>query len=234
MYNYKFRNITCTISFSLLFLLIISSCKKENNKIPADTGCIERKIVLVTDHSGFSINNNNIPIINDLFSTNLIDNSKYRYFYYSNDSVQTYFPPYEKFDEKIIRVREFANGLEILSSEIVFLFKNNSFYIRNGNASNGTTLDTIPNLTIGQIRTLFLNTIEQFDDQRSQYQDSCFSAEFGYFNINVNTNGAAENLVKAWKVTLKNSIYPGQYPIAYYQDNDGKLIYYDNGIRIFR
>jgi hypothetical protein len=222
----------------LLIVLTLSSCQKENAvspvQIPEDKGCIEWKKVLVTDHSGHSINNLNIPIINGLFSSNSIDNSKYRYYYYSNDSVQTYFPPYAKFDDKIIRVKEFTNGLEIFTGEILFQFRNNIFNFRNGNPSSGTTLSTSPNLTVGQIRTLFLGHIEQFDHKGNQYKDSCFSAEFGYFNINAGTSNSTENLIKSWKVTLKNRIYPSEYPIAYYQDNEGKLIYYDNGVRTFR
>jgi len=218
--------------------VIIFSCKKENSEppspIPEDSGCINWKKVLVTDHSGFSINNSNIPIINALFSNNSIDNSKFRYFYYSNDSIQTFFPPYTKFDDKIIRVNEFTNGLEIFNGEILFQFKNNIFNFRNGNTTGGTTLNTSPNLTVGQIRTLFLRHIEQFDHNANHYKDSCFSAEFGYFNINDGTNNPTEKLIKSWKVTLKNKIFPSEYPIAFYQDSDGTLIFYDNGIRRFR
>lgn len=222
----------------LLLYLTISSCQKEDAalavQIPEDKGCIEWKKLLVTDHSGHSINNSNIPIINGLFSSNGIDNSKYRYIYYSNDSVQTYFPPFTKFNDKIIRVKEFTNGLEIFTGEILFAFRNNSFNYRSGNSSGGTTLSTTPTLTAGQIRTLFLGHIEQFDHNGNQFKDSCFSAQLGYFNLNAGTGNSTENLIKSWKITLKNSVYPSEYPIAYYQDNDGKLIYYDNGIRTFR
>ena len=56
------------------------------------------------------------------------------------------------------------------------------------------------------------------------------SAEFGYYDLNAGSGNTTENLVKAWKITLKNQAYP----LAYYEDDDGKLIYYDNGIRTFR
>ena len=226
----------------ILFAFLIStitfySCKKNETttptKIEEDKGCVERKNVLVTDHSGHSINNSNIPIITGLFINNSIDNSKFRYYYYSADSVQTYFPPYEKFDNKVIRVKEFTNGLEIFTGEILFSFKNNLFNLQNGNHTNGTTLNNTPNLTVGQIRTLFLGHIEQFDHNSNQYKDSCFSAEFGYFNLNSGTNNQTENLIKSWKITLRNRIYPSEYPIAYYQDSNGNLIYYSNGIQTF-
>jgi hypothetical protein len=213
---------------------MVCSCKKDiTARIAEDKGCIEWKKVRVTDHSGYTINSSNIQIINTLFTNNNIDNSRYRYYFYTDDSLQTYFPPYAKFDDKIIRVKEFTNGLEIFTGEILFEFKNNIFNYRNGNPTAGTTLSTTPKLTIGQIRTLFLGHIEQFDHYGAYYKDSCFSAEFGYYNLNAGTSTLPENLIKCWKVTLKNRIYPSEVPIAYYQDNDGKLIYYDNGIRTF-
>ncbi|HET6995248.1 MAG TPA: hypothetical protein VFI06_09725 [Chitinophagaceae bacterium] len=219
-----------------LFALIITtmlvwSCNKDNSvRIAENKGCIEWKKVRVTDHSGYTINNSNIQIINGLFANNNIDNSKYRYYYYSDDSVQTFFPPYVKFDDKIIRVKEFTNGLEIFTGGLVFGFKNNIFDHLNGIPSAGTTLGTNPKLTIGQIRTLFLRDIEEYSHSGNQYKDSCFSAEFGYYNLNSGSSNMPENLVKCWKVTLKNRIYPQEIPIAYYKDNDGKLIYYDDGI----
>lgn len=217
--------------------MTLYSCNKSDvesaSQFQEDKGCIEWKKVLVTDHSGHSINNSNILIINGLFLSNSIHNSTYRYCYYFNDSFQIRVPPYAKFDDKVIYIKEFTNGLEIFSGEILFQFKNNVFNFKGGTSTNGTTLDTIPNLTTGKIRTLFLGHIEQFDQHGNQYKDSCFSTEFGYFNLNVGLNSATENLINAWKVTLRNRIYPSEYPIAYYQDNDGKLIYYDNGIHTF-
>ena len=225
-----------TYYIALIFLTAtLFSCKKENkeNYLTDDT-CVEWKKVTVTDHSGYTINNSNIQIINTLFSANNIDKSRYRYYYYSNDSVQTYFPPYARFDQKIVRIKEFTNGLEIFTGHILFHFKNNVFDLQNGNPTNGTPLSTTSNLTVQQVRTLFLGHIEQFDQRGDFYRDSCFCAEFGYFDLNAGISNAPENLIKSWKITLKNKIYPFEIPIAYYQDDDAKLIYYDNGIRTFR
>ena len=90
-------------------------------------------------------------------------------------------------------------------------------------------MDTLPQLGLGQIRKLFLVAIGKYDHKADQFKDSCFQAEFGYFNLNFATSNATENLVKAWRITAKNS-----YPVAFYQDKDGKLISYDNGIRTFK
>lgn len=215
----------------LILCLAFYSCKKDNIReiqlIAEDSGCIELKKVLPTDHSGYSINNSNIPIINMLFLSNGINNSKYRYHYFYEDSILT-----NGFIS--VRVTEFTNGVEIFPNEIVFVFTNNILSYRDGNETKGTNLNTIPNLSIKQIRTLFLGSIEQFDHKGNEYKDSCFWAEFGYFNTDAGTNNSTEHLIKSWRVTLKNSIYPSEYPIAYYQDDDGKLIVYDNGIITFK
>ena len=225
--------------FALLFLgLAVYSCKKmeteKSTTILEDNGCIERANISVNDHSGFRIENSSISIINSLFQTNGINNTKFRYYFFDTDSVQTYFAPFTKYGQKIIRINQFTNGLEIFTSGIVFSFWNDNFKYRNGELTNGTILNSTPTLTIGQIRTLFLGHIQQFDQKANQYKDSCFSAQFGYFNLNAGTSNSTENLIKAWKVTLKNRVYPSEIPIAYYKDDNGNLIYYDNGLRTFR
>jgi hypothetical protein len=202
--------------------------------IPEDNGCIEFRKVLVRDHAGYTINNNNIPIINSLFASSGISTSNYRYYAYSQDSLQTQFPPFAKVDIKNVGVQEFTNGLQIFTSGIIYMFKNNVLNFTGGTATKGTGLITIPNLSTGQLRNLFLDHAEKFEQKGAQYKDSCLAAEFGYYNMNAGTGNSAEQLVKAWKVTMKHRIYPAQYPMAYYQDHDGSLIYYDNGIRTFR
>jgi hypothetical protein len=222
----------------LLLSLTINSCKKieagKEINILEDKGCIERANISVNDHSGHKINNTTISIIDNLFQTNGIDKTKFRFFFYDTDSVQTYFAPFTKYGQKIIRINQFTNGLEIFTSGTVYSFWNDNFKFRNGELTSGTTLNTTPTLSIGQVRTLFLGHIEQFDQKGNQFKDSCFSAQFGYFDLNAGTSNSAENLIKAWKVTLKNRIYPSEIPIAFYKDDNGNLIYYDNGIRTFR
>jgi hypothetical protein len=214
----------------LLFLtLTFYACTKQ--QLAEDSGCIERLIIPENEHS---INMADIASANALFLNNNIDNSKYRYNSYIHDSTQTYFSPYAKFDNKVVMVDEYTNGLKIFTGQLVFTFKNEVFNFKGGYPTNGTTLNATPMLTIGQLRKLFLNHIEQFDHKGIQYKDSCFTAEFGYYNLNAGTSYAPENLIKAWSLTLKNRNYPSNYPVAFYQDTDGKLIYYDNGIRTFK
>jgi hypothetical protein len=216
----------------VLFSIILLSCKKNESIEPEslleDNGCIERIIIPVNAHS---IREVDIASSNILFLKKNIDNSRFRYYQYSDDSLQTQFPPYAKVNYKKIRVEEYTNGLRILTGDLIFSFKNEVFNSLSGTQSKGTNLDTKPKLTLGQLRRLFLESAEKFNRRPIIYKDSCFKAEFGYYNIG--SDNKSENLTRAWKVTTKNSISPYEYPVAYYQDNDGKLIYYDDGFIVF-
>ncbi|GAB2789611.1 hypothetical protein GCM10027275_38230 [Rhabdobacter roseus] len=61
-------------------------------------------------------------------------------------------------------------------------------------------------------------------------EDFCLKAEFGYYNRNAGVGNAEEQLVKAWRVTPKEH----DYPYAFYNDHDGTLLSYDDGIRTIR
>lgn len=224
------KHISCLLAF---FCITLFSCRKEGeiNVLEKDNGRIERKIVPVSAHS---ISDAEIAIVNNLFLTNGIINSKYRYYQYLHDTVQALFPPYAVFDHKAVRADEYANGLRIFTGQVVFGFKNNILNFTSGNLTSGSFLNTTPQLTLNELRRFFLTDIEQFDHQGNQYKDSCLSAEFGYFNLNAGTGNEQEILVKAWRITTKNSVYPTEYPQAIHNDNDGQLIRYDNGIRSFK
>jgi hypothetical protein len=215
--------ITCITTFV--------ACNKSNTTLPEDNGCIERIVIPVTAHSIKSID---VSTVNSLFINNGIDNSKFRYYQYTHDTLQTLYSPFAKYDQKTLKVEQYTNGLRIFTGDLVYNFLSDKINFKGGNLTNGTTSKTSPQLTLGQIRKLFVDNIEQFDLASNKFRDSCFKAEFGYYNLNAGKSNSQEELVKAWKVTLKNSIYLSEYPVAYYQDKNGKLIYYDNGIRTFK
>lgn len=220
--------------FSILSLisLVLWSCHKDDSikNLQEDNGCIERKILRVDQHS---VDFADVATIDNLFIRNNIDNSKYRYFKYDHDSVQTYFPPFDKFDSKAVRVDQYANSLRIFNTDMLFTFKNDISDFVGGYPSNGTSLNTTPALTIAQVRKLFIDAIEEHDHKGTQYKDTCLYAEFGYYNLYAGPINSTEVLAKAWRVTRKNSVYPSEYPVAYFQE-DGKLIYYHNGIVMVR
>lgn len=189
---------------------IINSISTAKN-LQEDKGCIERITIPLTAHS---ISTSDVPTVNNLFSSNGIDNSKFRYYWYIHDTLQTLYPPYTKKDQKTVSVYQYTNDVQIFTGDLEYNFLNNNFNYRGGNLTNGTSLDTVPKLTLGQIRKLFLGNIEQFDHAGDKFRDTCFKVEFGYFNLNAGISYAQEALVKAWRVSPKNSVSPSECPLA--------------------
>ena len=211
----------------ITYTLTIVACTKSNATLSEDSGCIERILIPVTAHS---INSVEIPTVNNLFINNGIDNSKFRYYKYIHDTLLTLYSPYAKYDQKTVRFDQYTNGVKLFTGDLVYNFLSNSFNSKGGNITNGTSLNTSAQLTLGRLRKLFVDDIELFDHNGKQYKDSCFNAEFGYYNLNAGTGNTSENLVKAWHLTPKFN----SYPEAYYQDIAGKIIYYFNGIETFK
>lgn len=209
--------------------LTFIACSDDEPQLGEDYGCIERIIIPVTAHS---VSGPDLLIINELFSQSQINNSNLRYAKYQHDSFQTYYPPFAKKDSKVVLVDQYINGQRLFYGDMAYIFVEDSLSSRSGYVTNGTSLDTSKKLTLPQLRKLFLNSLQKFDHAADKYRDTCFKAEFGYYNLNVGTGNHDEKIVKGWRITPKNSIYPSEYPVAYYEDN-GKLISYDNGIRTF-
>lgn len=212
-------------------VVIFASCSNSIDDLPEDNGCAERVVIPVSAHS---IDAADVPVINNLFSKHSIDNSNFRYFRYRHDTLQTLYPPYARYDQKIVGVDQYVNGVRLFLTGRSFIFLSDNLSFQSPDPTNGTSLNTIPTLNVHQLRKLFLDDIEEFEHKADKYKDSCFKCEFGYYNLNGGTGNAPEVLVKAWRVTPKNTIAPSEYPMAFYKDDNGELIYYDNGIRTFR
>ena len=213
------------ISILLFLSLILGSCSKEtesadHKQIASDNGCIEKITIPVSSHG--TLTNAGYNLILSLFSSNRISSPNFRYTRTYHDSVQTYNGIY---DFRNVFIIQYTNGLPIFRESLNYSFKNGVFNSYSGQLTNGTSLNTIPTLSLGQLRKLFIDDIELFDHKGGQFKDSCFKAEFGYFNLNAGTGNPSENLVKAWHLTP--NYY--SYPEAYYRDDTGERIYYFNG-----
>ncbi|WP_375416100.1 hypothetical protein [uncultured Hymenobacter sp.] len=218
----------CIAALAWAPLLLACSKSAPAPKLPTGQGCSEISFIPV---SGHSLSSAEVRTANSLFASNNIDSRHFRYTRYARELVQTYFPPYASFDEQMVSVEEYTNGLRVFTGQSNFLFKNGVFSSRAGEPTGGTSLGTSAQLKAGQLRGLFVATITKFDAARlGEVQRQCVSAEFGYYDLNAGTSNAPENLVRAWRVSIKNQAYP----FAYYQDGEGQLIYYDNGVRSFR
>lgn len=219
------------ILYALLGLApVLLGCSKSDDTVPElarSQGCSELLVVPVGTHG---VSSADVATANGLFSRNNIDNRAFRYTRYSRETVQTYFPPYASFDSQLVGIEEYVNGLLVFTSTSNFVFKDGVFTYRAGKPFAGTSLSSVPALQLSQLRALFEATISSVDPQQGSLQDKCVSAQFGYYDLSAGRSNAAENPVKAWRVTFKNAAYP----FAYYEDQSGRLIYYDNGIRTFR
>jgi hypothetical protein len=213
------------------------SCQKDPGKniilLAEDDGCIERVYTPVTAHE---IGSANIVTANSLLDAHGIDRSNLRYVRYNHDSVQTFFPPFEKYDEKIIVADQYYRGVWIFGKDILYGFKNNVHAFTNGTLTNVTIFDTSINLNIRQLRKLFEDDNIMYDGAGGRYKDSCYTAEFGFCNIRIGINNQEEKLVKAWKLSIKgrSPSFTSDVPVGYYQDADGKRIWYFNGIMSVR
>ena len=210
---------TKNILFIVVFAIILSSCKKSNSNLTSnlgeDNGCIERIDIPVTSQTSFTTSDYNM--LNSLFVTNGVFKSNYRYTRTYTDN-----------NTRLVHTLQYTSNLPIFNSDLNYAFTNGIYTGFAGKLTNGTSLNTIPTLRTGQIRKLFIDDAELYEHKGLQYKDTCLKAEFGYYNLHSDSY-QIELLVKAWKVTLKSSMPPFEYPIAFYQDN-GQLIYYFNGI----
>lgn len=212
----------------LALLAGLSACTKSEGPAPeGSAGCFEHKNVPVSAHS---IGAGEKAAADKLFAANGIDNRNFRYTRYSRGDQKTYFPPYTTFDEQVVNVEEYTNALRIFTGQLNFLFRNGVFNFRAGSPSSGTSLNTTPTATPESIVLAFRAAITEYDGATKPSSSQCIVVEFGYYNLNAGTSNAPERLAKVWKASAKGR----EYPFAYFEDNDGKLINYDNGVRTFR
>lgn len=204
----------------------VSACSKPDEAgvevLEEDKGCITRYRL-----PAHGIKDADTAVVNALFRNNGIDNSAFWYYQYMHGSLQTLYPPYTKYDEKVVKAFEFVKGLRVFTGGVSCIFLNDKFSVTSGRRTKGTSLDTIPALTLGQVRKLFLNAVEQYDKGSALYKDSCIKAELGYYNITL--SDSVEHLVKAWRVSPRGYRFGGDFPEAFFQDSGGKLITYFNG-----
>ena len=81
--------------------------------------------------------------------------------------------------------------------------------------------------TLPQIRKVFIDAFNKdgYNIAGHVNASSCLRAEFGYYNLTPDVPDQP-HFVKAWKVTFTD----WDYPEAYIQDDNRKLLLYFNGI----
>lgn len=220
----------------LIFLcstaLFVQSCSKAAEGLQEpESGCIERHDIAVTEHA---IYNSDLQTAQQLFTSNAFNPAQFRFHYYLDQMYRNSIAPFDSTLIQVVRVDQYANGKRIINGSMNYTFHNGLFETVAGVPTAGTSLDAIPALTEEQVLALFLQSAELFEQKGTQYSDSCYKVEFGYYNLNGGTSNTTENLVKAWRISPNMAVRTSLFPIACYQDGGGKLIYYDNGIRVFK
>lgn len=215
-----------TLPLLVLALFVsFSSCQRTDEPLPTeDGGCAENRVVPVGSHE---IAAAEVATANSLFDRNGIDRSRFRYVRYVRDTTQTRYPPYARLNQHVVVVEEYTHGLRIFPSAINYVFSNGGLGFRVGAPTVGTSLNATPQLSLARVRGLFMAADARFGRPQPGVSERCVSAELGYYNLNA--GGQPEKLVKAWRTTWKNATYP----LAYFKDEDGTLISYDDGFRTF-
>ncbi len=211
-------------SLIIISLLTLAACKRSATPLPEDPGCINRISIPVSAHA---LSTADILTVPSLFSSNGIDDRNFQYFRYTHDTLQTQFPPYTAYDEKQVRVNQYANGLPIFNKDMSYVFLDDRFSFVSGYRSKGTNLGTEPFLSIPQLRGIYLREVSAHGG--GSFKDSCVAARFGYYDLHSGTSDTTEKLIKAWHLTPLNS----SYPEAYVRDDNGALIWYFNGLYTF-
>jgi len=222
------RSVNLQTSFMrniLLFLtaatMTITSCSKSSHNEPPDNGCIARVFIQLSDPS---LTPAQTRTADSLLDVNHINHNNYRYLGMHQDSVNSHFNQYVMADQ-------YANGLRLFTSQISYVFIDGILYYTSGASTKGTPLDTVPSLSLTRLRTLFSSDLKKREFKGSVtygFRDSCYKAEFGYYNFAA--SNAPENLIKAWRVSIKYTGkgpllgYPDDFPYAYYKDSNGELI----------
>ena len=209
----------------LLFLtaatISVTSCSKSSHNGSLDNGCIERVYIKLSDPV---LTPAQIRTADSLLDAIHVNHSNYRYLSLREDSIIGHF-------YRFLFADQYANGLRLLNSQIYYVFHDGVFQFPSVPSTHGTTLDTTPSLGLAHLRTLFSNDLKKREMGGSispGNRDSCYKAEFGYYNIAA--SNAPENLIKAWRVSIKYTGrgpdygYPQDYPYAYYKDSNGQLI----------
>jgi len=208
-------------------MLLACSKSDPDPSIATDPGCSGLAAMPASAHA---ITPAQVQLANSLFARNGLDTSRVRYVRFLQDSVATYYAPYAPLVTDNVGVEEYANGLPVFSQQVNYIFKAGTLSFTAGTPTRGTQRAGRPTLTAGQMRTRFFATVNEFDSSNNRLASQCVEARLGYYNLNSLTANTAENLVLAWKVNVKGQ----SYPFAYFEDTNGRLIYYDNGIRTFR
>jgi hypothetical protein len=196
---------------------ILASCKKDGNKGP----CIEQNQGLP------SVSQSDLAGINMLFQNNNLSVSNQAFFYYSSGYTQS---GNSQVPYQVAEATQLRNGLPVFYSTVNYVFLNGSLTALSGKVYGAISLDNKSTLSLPVLRQLFLNEAINKQGIDATFKDSCYVAQFGYYDLNrPDAIDTAANFVKAWEVRPGHSFYPQ----CYIRDDNSATIFFDNGLRPF-
>jgi len=209
----KWIIITISLCFSIL------SCENDRNDGLYCVNTIKSKPGTTV------LSKSEMEVVKNLFDRNKLDYKKYLFTRFQKDELGNHH----------IRCFQFANNLLVFTSDAIFHFGNNGNYSSlSGDLIKKINLNTISSMTKDNVVEKFIDILNDDElffgihpEDKEKIISGCFDLEFGYYNLNAGISYADEKFTKAWKIIPSNK----EYPFAYINDDNSKIIYYDNGIR---
>lgn len=216
---------------NVLLVFFVLSCSKKNTNLPVapepvidsstimgDYRCIQR-VWAWDSHPSKVVSAAQVRSAEQLFNDNNLSFATLKFYSISYDTTMT---------GTFVHVKseQYVNGLLYFIGNLGHHFKDGKFNSFSGKNIATSSLDTIPSLTLPQVRKRFVDCLRG-DSFGSIFEDSCAITQFGYYNLNLGSNSKPPQFIKVWRV------HPFQgSPLAYINDNDGTIISYFNGVEI--
>lgn len=226
-------------SILLCFVIILglTACKK-NSAGPASTnlidtfnmpnGCISR----LTYSTASTIKPADLATTIQLFNKNNISTSNLSFYKFNHDTTTKYYLPGQYI---FINAVQYYKGVPIFTSDLIWEFYNDNVTFTSGNRYTSLNPDTTSTPKLQALRKLFLDQLNKDVNYAYNgmlggkiYQDSCLTAQFGYYDLGLNASPPTPgNLIKVWLVAPKGK----SYPYAYFKDDKlNTLLGYNDGI----
>lgn len=196
-----------------VILIQLFACEKDNVNICSDL--IKGKPInhLISDQE--------FNTVKSLFKSNNL----------SLDNFQVYKLQKDNLGYTHVRCYQYINDLIVFYGDVIFHFDNqNHYYILSGDLISDINVRPYSLLSTWQVGKLFLQSIKNdhfYGNDILHYENSCFSCELGYYDLNGGISYASPNFRLVWKIRPESS----QYPYALIDDSERTLLYYDNGLR---
>jgi hypothetical protein len=192
------------------------SCKK-GSIVPVDNGCIDRVTRDYSDPNKAELAAGAKLLQDAHISANNLVISRV-----TLDDTITTNGPVHVFQH--VFAQQYANGLPILFAQVAYHFNSKVYDSTSGYLYGKISLGSTPHTSLATLRYLFVDAAKKDSYSVTQnIPDSCLVAEFGYYDTNTSNHN---KIIKAWRVTPKNSTYPE----AIISDDDSKLLSYFNGL----